>query len=215
MTEKIPEKISIADIDAYFDDEPHLHGLMSMTEQPRVSYRTTYTFTTDGVDHYTIWAGDNCFIEYTFNELFTIIFITYFYCEGETKYTGAKMLHDLLILLRNMYPTLTSIVLTADARIDYNAAKTKSIGNLETDQAKLNQYYTDIGFVKRSDNNIFDGQVDTIINDVETFIIRKSTILGGKKNKRTFRNKISRNKNTRNKRNRNKKTRKKYSKHYR
>ncbi len=204
--------MSIDDIDAAFDADPGIHDLVGISGQQGMPYRTNYTFTSDGVDHYTIWAGDKCFIEYTFDELFTTIFITYFYCEGELAKTGAKMLHDLLILLKNTYPKLTSIILTADARVDYNSAtKSKSTGNLEKDQAKLNQYYTDIGFVKRNDGkNIFDGNIDTIRNTI------RSTIFGGKQNKRTLRNKRRRNKRTlRNKRNRNKKTHKKYSKHYR
>jgi hypothetical protein len=202
--------MSIDDIDAAFDANPGIHDLVGMSGQQDMPYRTNYTFTSDGVDHYTIWAGDKCFIEYTFDELFTTIFITYFYCEGESAKTGAKMLHDLLILLKNTYPKLTSIILTADARVDYNAAKTKSIGNIETDQAKLNQYYTNIGFIKRNDGrNIFDGDIDTIRSTI------RSTIFGGKKNKRTFRNKRSCKRTLRNKRNRNKKTRKKYSKYYR
>ena len=204
--------MSIDDIDAAFAADTSMTDLMDVTGQHQsMPYRTNYRFDNDGVDHYTIWAGDRCFIEYTFNELFTIIFITYFYCEGELAKTGAKMLHDLLILLKNTYPKLTSIILTADARVDYNAAKTKSSGVIETDQAKLNQYYTDIGFVKRSDGtNIFDGNIDTIRNTI------KSTISGGKRKRRTFSKRKSCNKRTlRTKRNRSKKTRKKHSKHYR
>ena len=205
------ETMNIDDIDAAFEADPGIHDLVGMTKQhQRMPYRTNYTFNNDGVDHYTIWAGNNCFIEYTFDTGFTMIFITYFYCQGENPKTGAKMLHDLLIQLKQLYPTLTSIILTADASVDYNAAKTKSVGDLETDQAKLNKYYTDIGFVKRSDNNIFDGQVDTIIHTI------RSTIFGGKKNKRKSRNNKSRNKRkSRTNKSRNKKTRKKYSKHYR
>jgi hypothetical protein len=192
-------------IDKAFEDNPGDLDYLDMSGQHQRPYRINYNFDGDGVDHYTIWAGKKCFIEYTFDKGFTILYITYFYCEGEEKKTGAKMLHDLLIQLKQLYPTLTSIILTADARVDYHGEKTKSTGDIEVDQAKLNKYYADIGFIKRSDNNIFDGQVDTIITTI------RSTITGGKRNKRGSRTKRA----LKNKKKRNKKTRNKYSRHYR
>jgi len=214
--------MDIDDIDAALGENPEALDYLDISGQPkasdvpdliqRIPYRTEYTFDGDGVDHYTIWAGDTCFIEYIFDSGFTILLITYFFCQGETPRTGAKMLHDLLIQLKQLYPTLTSIILTADATVDYSSDnKTKSTGDIEIEQAKLNQYYTDIGFVKRGDSNIFDGQVDTIIDTI------RSTISGGKRKKRTSRTKRSyrSNKTSKNKRKHNKKTRNKYSKHYR
>ena len=190
IIDQMDEKTSMDQIDAYFRDNPEALGYLDIGDQmldpdehQLIPYRTDYEYRQSEDDtYYTIRAGSKCLIEYTFNDAFTILNITLFYCEGETKYTGAKMLHDLLILLKNQYQTLTSIVLTADAAVDYDAGRTKSTSDLAVDQARLNQYYIDIGFVKRhEDQNIFDGQVDTIISDIETFIIRKNEISGGKK----------------------------------
>lgn len=189
-------------IDKAFEDNPGDLDYLDISGQHQRPYRINYRFDGDGVDHYSIWAGEKCFIEYTFDKGFTELLITYFYCEGETSKTGAKMLHDLLIQLKQIYPMLTSIILTADARVDYDGKKTKSTGDIDVDQARLNKYYTEIGFVKRSDNNIFDGQVDTIIGTI------RNTISGGKRKKRAFRTKRA----FRNKKKRNKKTRNKYSK---
>ena len=168
--------MDIDDIDKAYEDNPGALDYLAVSEQKQTPYRREYTFDGDGVDHYTIWAGNTCFIEYTFDPGFTILFITYFFCEGETPRTGAKMLHDLLIQLKQVYPRLTSIILTADATVAYNSVnQTKSTGDIDIDQPKLNKYYTDIGFVKRSDSNIFDGLVDTIIGTI------RSTIAGGKR----------------------------------
>jgi len=212
------EKISIADIDAAFDADPRLHSLMSMS----VPYRNNYILDTDDISDYISYENkDDCIIRYSIDKYHTRIYIHFFLCIKKLKKTGAKMLHDLLIRLKRQYPTLRDIKLRADARVDYSEGSTKSnptqdpelelVKDLEKDQAKLNQYYTDIGFVKRpdDDNNNFDGNIDTIIHTIRT------TIFGGKKNKRTFRNKRSRNKKTYNKKSRNKKIRKKYSKNYR
>ena len=138
----------------------------------------------------------------------------------KTQKTGAKMLHDLLIQLKRDFPTLRSIKLTADARVDYSEGSTKSnptqdpgkilVKDLARDQARLNQYYTDIGFVKSPDahDNTFYGDVDTIIHTI------RSTIFGGNIKKRASRTKRSyrTNKTSKNKKKRNKKTRNKYSK---
>ncbi len=210
--------MSIAALDAAFDADPRLHGLMSMSGQQRMPYRTNYILDTDDISDYISYENkDDCIIRYSLDKYRTRIYIHFFLCIRKLKKTGAKMLHDLLIQLKRDFPTLRDIKLTADARVDYSEGSTKSnptqdpklelVKDLEKDQAKLNQYYTDIGFVKRpdDDNNNFDGNIDTIIYTI------RNTIFGGNKNKRKSRNKRT----SRNKRNRSKKTRKKHSKHYR
>ena len=208
------EDMSIADIDDAFDANPNMHNLMGMSgqQQQRMPYRTNYILDTDDISDYISYENkDDCIIRYSLDKYRTRIYIHFFLCIRKLKKTGAKMLHDLLIQLKHDFPTLRAIKLTADAQVDYSEGSTKSnptqdpgkvlVKDLARDQKKLNDYYTDIGFVKRPDanDNTFDGDVDTIINTI------RRTIFGGKKNKKTFRNKRSRNK----------KTRKKYSKHYR
>ncbi len=206
--------MSIDDIDAAFAADPGIHDLVGMSGQQRMPYRTDYIFDTDDISNYISYENkDDCIIRYSLDKYRTRIYIHFFLCIRKLKKTGAKMLHDLLIQLKHDFPTLRAIKLTADARVDYSEGSTKSnptqdpgkdlVKDLARDQQKLNDYYTEIGFVKRPDayDNTFDGDVDTIIRTI------RSTIFGGKKNKRISRNK---------KRNRNKKkTRNKYSKRYR
>lgn len=166
--------MSIAELDAYFDADPRLQDLMSM----RVPYRTDYIFDTDDISDYISYENkDDCIIRYSIDKSHIRIYIHFFLCIRKLKKTGAKMLHDLLIQLKRDFPTLRSIKLTADARVDYSEGSTKSnptqdpekilVKDLARDQARLNQYYTDSGFVKRphADDNTFDGDVDTIIHN--------------------------------------------------
>lgn len=102
------------------------------------------------------------------NEVDGSVYIDGFYCNNRGSGLGRKLLLYVLNWIKTNYENVDNILLTAVPSVKYE------IGNNYTKKQKLaleklKIYYTNLGFIEISDEDDFEGKIDTIIENINDY----------------------------------------------
>jgi len=98
-------------------------------------------------------------------------YIDGFYCNSIGTGLGRKLLLYVLNWIKTTYENVDKILLTAVPSVKYEISNnyTKKKDKQKLALEKLKTYYTNLGFIEFSDEDEFEGNIDTIIENINDY----------------------------------------------